>query len=411
MPDTTTSNRINAHPTKELFIYMLTRDIPLIRAILDLIDNAVDGVTRIQESDDYSNFWIKINCTKESFKISDNCGGIPIEIAREYAFRFGRPKATKTTPGSIGKFGVGMKRAFFKLGNIFEVKSTTVNSSFVVKHDIRNWLEDPNTWEFEFVDKKEDFNIAPNDDTIGTQIVIRDLFDSVANSFSLSNFEIQLQNQIELAHSVMTRKGLSIFLNNRPIGKKNLSLLKSDKLIPAHFEKTYDNIGSSPVRVNIYAGISERNIEDGGWYIFCNGRMVLEADQSSVTTWGQDNNMQKYHPIFAYFRGYVFFDSDDAELLPWTTTKTGVDLDSQLYKMVKLEMINIITPIISFLRKLDSEREQLSRGEIDISPLEQLRKSAYTTYSAQLNSPLFAQLKSPQSALIKVPDKITGDLS
>ncbi len=32
------SRVINAEPTKDLFIYMLVRDIPLIRAIIDLVD-------------------------------------------------------------------------------------------------------------------------------------------------------------------------------------------------------------------------------------------------------------------------------------------------------------------------------------------------------------------------------------
>lgn len=37
------SHSIRANPTKEFFITMLTRDIPLDRAILDLIDNSVDA--------------------------------------------------------------------------------------------------------------------------------------------------------------------------------------------------------------------------------------------------------------------------------------------------------------------------------------------------------------------------------
>jgi hypothetical protein len=35
--------QINAMPTKELFIDMLTQDISLIPAIVDLVDNAADG--------------------------------------------------------------------------------------------------------------------------------------------------------------------------------------------------------------------------------------------------------------------------------------------------------------------------------------------------------------------------------
>ncbi len=37
---------VNASPVKSFFVYMLTRDIKLEEAILDLLDNCVDGILR-----------------------------------------------------------------------------------------------------------------------------------------------------------------------------------------------------------------------------------------------------------------------------------------------------------------------------------------------------------------------------
>ena len=378
MSKTNESYTIKASPTKELFIYMLTRDIPLIRAILDLVDNSVDGATRMQPCGDYSKFWVRIECTKEHFTISDNCGGISISIARDYAFRFGRPKDMELTPGSIGKFGVGMKRSFFKLGNKFKVESTTSSSKFIVKHDVEEWLEQPEDWHFRFKEKKEDLTNV-SEKRIGTKILITELFESVSNSFELGNFRKELCDEIETAHAVIMAKGLAISFNGRPLGKRTLSLYKSDQLKPAVFEKRYEDVGSSDVNVQIYAGISERDFEKGGWYIFCNGRMVLEADQTDITTWGGNNPTPKYHPDFAFFRGYVFFDSDDAELLPWTTTKTGVDSDSGLYKAVKLEMTTLMRPVLDFLRKLATERADVEKGDIEKSLLEESVNGATPT--------------------------------
>lgn len=371
---------IKASPTKEFFIFMLTRDIPLIRAILDLVDNSVDGATRIKMEDNYSNYWININCKVDYFSIADNCGGIPVKVARDYAFRFGRPKDAELTPGSIGKFGVGMKRAFFKLGNKFSVESNTSVSKFTIEQDVYNWLKDPEDWHFKFKTLKENIDNKPN--KIGTIIKITELFDSVSKNFGLENFQNELWEELETAHSVIISKGLVISLNGKPLGKRTVSLLQSDKIQPAYFEKRYDNIGNSPVNVKIYAGISERDFEKGGWYIFCNGRMVLEADQSELTTWGGSNSTPKYHPDFAFFRGYVFFDSDDAELLPWTTTKTGIDSDSNLYKAVKLEMVSLIRPVLDFLRKLANERAQVERGELEHSYLDEtFKKTEKTNYN------------------------------
>src|SRR5690349_6014940 len=82
--------KIDASPTKEFFVAVLVRDISLDDAIAELIDNSIDGVKKLAENEDYSAFYINIEFDKTSFSIDDNCGGIPVEIAQEYAFRFGR---------------------------------------------------------------------------------------------------------------------------------------------------------------------------------------------------------------------------------------------------------------------------------------------------------------------------------
>lgn len=40
---------------KNLFIYMFVRDILLIRAIIDLVNNSIDGATRLQNCNNYEN--------------------------------------------------------------------------------------------------------------------------------------------------------------------------------------------------------------------------------------------------------------------------------------------------------------------------------------------------------------------
>ena len=76
---------------------------------------------------------MKLEFDKEKFVISDNCGGFGKEAARRYAFKFGRPDQSTRTPHSIGQFGVGMKRALFKFGRHFVVKSQTSDESWKVE--------------------------------------------------------------------------------------------------------------------------------------------------------------------------------------------------------------------------------------------------------------------------------------
>src|SRR4051812_26677423 len=95
---------VPASPEKDFFISMLTRDIDLQDAILDLLDNCVDGAIRdrsdaLAEKDSFKGYWARIDFDENKFCIEDNCGGIPWKIAKDYAFRLGRPEGLPTEPG------------------------------------------------------------------------------------------------------------------------------------------------------------------------------------------------------------------------------------------------------------------------------------------------------------------------
>lgn len=364
---------IEAAPTKDFFIEMLVKDIPLTRAIIDLVDNCVDGALNLRENGDFDGLWVRIEVEEDRFRIADNCGGIPVDMARHYAFRFGRPEGVQLTPRSIGQFGVGMKRAFFKLGREFRVESTTETSHFVVEEDVDKWKKEAK-WEFEFKELEEDLTEIPSDQR-GTTIAVTLLHESVSDSFRLDNFRTRLTLELEAAHQFSMNQGLAITLNGIPLQIRHLELLHSDQLKPAHRERIFAEQSPSPVTVKIYAGISESKPSDAGWHLFCNGRMVLEADQTNTTGWGEGDGkvIPKYHNQFARFRGYTFFDSDDARLLPWNTTKTGVDADSPRFRAVRLEMIEVMRPVIDFLNKLDAEKD---KEETDDKPLEAAVRAA-----------------------------------
>jgi hypothetical protein len=379
------SGRINASPTKEFFIYMLTRDIPLSRAVLDLVDNSVDGAKHLRSATNYQGLAVRIDLNATHFQISDNCGGIPVDVARDYAFRFGRPKDMTATPGSVGQFGVGMKRAFFKLGRRFVVRSVTTSSRFVVDVQVDTWklLEGPegaDDWHFDFKEVSEGLSDISADE-IGTVIEITDLYESVSESFRLDSFVSRLQQEMRLAHSLSLNKGLAITVKGVPLQHETQELFASDVLKPAYRyeyiprEKIAEGEGPG-INVKLYAGVARREIADGGWYIFCNGRLVVRADQTATTVWGNPHDMRQYHPDLAFFRGYVYFDSDDSSLLPWTTTKTGVDIDSPVYRAVQQIMIEMTRPVIAFLANMAKERSEFDSGDATGSALENAYKES-----------------------------------
>ena len=140
--DVAQPDEINAAPTKTFFIEMLVRDIALEQAVLDLVDNCIDGAKRL-DGGDFQGRKIKIDINSERFRIVDNCGGFDKSLAKDYAFRFGRPPETPTTPNSIGQFGVGMKRALFKFGRHFIVRSATSSDLWAIDVDVEKWESEP----------------------------------------------------------------------------------------------------------------------------------------------------------------------------------------------------------------------------------------------------------------------------
>lgn len=339
---------------------MLVKDIELIRAILDLVDNAVDGARRIRPQDRFDGLSVRLEVTERRFRIVDNCGGIDVNLARYYAFRFGRPSDMPRMARSVGQFGVGMKRALFKLGTHFKIESTTATSHFVIEEDVETWKQH-DKWEFEFQQLQENMSNDPT--KIGTVVLVTNLHEPVADEFRLETLHSKLKREIEAAHQESMQRGLAISLNKVPLQFRANKLLSSDDLRPAGEEIiTRKSEDSTPVTVKVYAGLGTSNPVEAGWYLYCNGRLVVEHDQTLTTGWGEraGRTIPKFHNQFARFRGYVLFDSDDAELLPWNTTKTGVDSDSGLYRMVRQRMVTIMRPVIDFLNKLDAEADRAS---------------------------------------------------
>ena len=117
---------------------MITRDISIEDAIIDLLDNSIDGANRINPNN-YSGLNIYLTVNKDYFEIKDNCGGFSIDTAKRYAFRFGRPEDAPKGNGTVGRFGIGMKRSLFKIGKNFIVESQSKQDAFKVEVDVDGW--------------------------------------------------------------------------------------------------------------------------------------------------------------------------------------------------------------------------------------------------------------------------------
>lgn len=333
--------KADAKPHKEFFLHMITKDIALDACILDLVDNAIDGATRVlgakwKDDDAYADFEITVKFSSKDFAVTDNCGGIKYDQAKDYAFRFGRdPSDGPDTKHGIGLYGIGMKRALFKIGRDIKVVSSTDKDAFEVSIDVDKW-EATDAWEFDLVKKRASES--------GTTITVKSLNDGISNEFKDAVFHNRLVRLISRVYTRFIARGLKIKVNTTEVKAQEFTL-KSGK----DFKPYSSNFEHDGVKVTIIAGLADPPPEDSsaeadipqaeyyGWYVVCNERIIISGNKTDHTVWG-DNGFQSWHPQYSGFLGIVMFDSNDPLKLPWMTTKTDIDLTNATYRRAIVKM-------------------------------------------------------------------------
>ena len=365
----TTKILADARPTKGFFLDMFTRDLSLEDCILDLVDNSVDSMIRMRKIDVSETLLpleapneekhqkvllppldISISIDPERFQIIDNCGGISVQQAKEEVFRIGHIKGTME--GQLGVYGIGLKRAIFKIGNDITIESRTVHEGFRMVIEVPKWSEEDKDWNLPF----DVIDGAGVQEKTGTKIEITSFTQEISERFKSEAFKSHLKEMLERTYCLFLNRFVYITLNGQKIEPKNIPLGASENVSIAKEEFEENN-----VKVIIYAGLAGRTEEnewkqeDAGWYVACNGRLVLTADKNEETGWG--TGMPIFVPKYRGFVGVVFFSSDKPLSLPWKTTKQGVNLESLVYQRTLTRMAIVSRPVITFLNSMFSSKE------------------------------------------------------
>lgn len=343
---------VDAAPVKSFFVEMLTRDIALDDAILDLLDNCVDGVVRSSSKGGktpYAGYWAEIKFDHGSFSIADNCGGIPKDL-QKYAFKMGRDKnRPDDVSGTVGVYGIGMKRAIFKMGRHCVV-STHGKSDATEVEITPNWMGQESEWiiPVKRADRKSNY--------AGTTIVIEKLNSGVSAKFKDSNgsFASDLRTKISTHYAFIIDKGFEIKVNGHKVKPEPVKLIfqKSQKgrltIEPFIFEAKIEGVEvflavgftrPIPSQDAIENEMQEKRYSssEAGWTVVCNDRTVIYHNRDELTGWGEAG-VPSYHTQFIAISGIVEFRADNAKDLPTTTTKRGIDAGSPLFLQVKNKM-------------------------------------------------------------------------
>ena len=339
-----------AYPTKQFFVSMLTRDIKLEDAILDLLDNCLDGALRTATGGavDYSKHHVTIKMDGKSFSIEDNCGGIPRAVAIEYAFKMGRePGDTRDSETeTIGMYGVGMKRAIFKMGLSAKVRTRHHDDAFEVAIT-PGWLSEKE-WKPLPI---EDSAVADRLSEPGTRITVEELYPGVARHFTNPGFLNDLRNSVSEHFTMFLQRGFRVVVNGQSVDPVKVEVLVSENLngpAPYVYETTINDVlVSVTVGLNTGQGLAsddddtpdferDRSAATAGWTVFCNDRAVIVGDKSRLTGWG--DGMPLYHFQFSIITGIVEFRSNHADRLPVTTTKRALDASSDIWLQALVKM-------------------------------------------------------------------------
>lgn len=346
------TDQAQASPTKRFFVSMLTRDISLADAILDLLDNCLDGAMRLADGNnvDYAKHFVKIEIAGDHFSIADNCGGIPREVAKNYAFKMGRePDDDRDSDAeTIGMYGVGMKRAIFKMGRNALVRTRYGEDTFEVPITSQ-WLEAKN-WDPLPINEPTD--ASERLDEPGTTIYVSELYEGVSRHFANEAFENEVRTAISEHFTMFIQWGLRVELNGKLVESVLVEVLVSmdeDRPTPYIFQKMIDDVLVS-ITVGLNNGKSLGNDDDddagferdrssaiAGWTVLCNDRAVIVGDKSRLTGWG--DSIPLYHPQFSIITGIIEFRSKRADKLPVTTTKRALDTSSNVWleSLVKMK--------------------------------------------------------------------------
>ncbi|MBL1430900.1 MAG: ATP-binding protein [Robiginitomaculum sp.] len=334
-------------PNKVFVIDTFTRDASVEECIFDLIDNSIDAARNKLDNDgklaldddglvdDYSGIEIIVSIDQNKVSVSDNCSGMSPKDIEDGILRFGRPSNAKY---SIGLYGIGLNRAIYKLGEKTKLSSETIKNRSIVDINMRTYRDDNDEW---LIPAQASTLTGITGSTIEISEPNNEIEHILGDPFFISN----LIKESSVRYSSFIQKGLYLRIDNARVNAKLVETRVDGPLKPL----TKNYTASNGVRVRIRAGQhdlhrftiepdfdKEQNksiIDDFGWSIICNDRVVIHSNKEQKTGWEAI-----WHSEFNGFVGTVEFIAEDGRKLPWTTAKSDLNISNTAYQEALLDM-------------------------------------------------------------------------
>lgn len=284
----------------------------------------------------------------------DDAGGISLDSATNRVFAFGRPEDA-SGEDRLSVYGIGLKRAIFKMGNRIKIISNHRSGGFSLDLSVDWWeKQDETPWKIPITPLDYDPTKVQ-----GTTIAVTELYADVARRLADATFNNELRYRLSRTYSYFLGRIVSVSFNH-------FEIEPTEFLIGSNY--SHNTFEKDAISYSITTGIAAPaggrfSQETAGWFVFCNGRTVLYADKTQLTGWGA--LLPAFQPKHRPFIGLVFFVSADPEELPWTTTKASVNQESLIWQEAKRNMAALGREIVGFLdRRYTDEGTEVAPDEL-----------------------------------------------
>lgn len=399
-------SNLSGAPTKRFFVSMLPRDIELDDAILDLVDNSVDGAmrqrrNRLNEERPFEGFFCELTLQADLFELRDNCGGIP-NTHIDAAFRLGRPSIDLDgNLPTIGMYGIGMKRAIFKMARDATVTSRSEDRAVSVRYG-PEWLDpESETWDLQIQEVEAS-------DHRGVNIRITDLQNDTVKRFMSETFLDGLRDKLGQHFAYIMGRGFTITINGEAVVPETVRLIQSNDINPFDYQAVVDGVRIQ-VTVGFYRNLTRqaeleeatdpeasdptgRATDEAGITVICNDRVIVMSDRTTITGWGLGST-PRYHPQFRAIAGLITFYSDDAKKLPISTTKRDLDTDSDTYRPARNAVMEGIVLFVAFTNRWKGSEEMVDEMLSATNKVEARSISLAATVGTKVRGSAYEEMK------------------
>lgn len=357
-------------PSKALFLDSLTKDINPLDCFCEFIDNSIKAsIGSKKQYERQIRIYIKTKedgSSKYDFEIIDNCGGFSKYEAENNIFKLGNER----NEGKLG-YGIGMKRALFKLTDYFDIKSYTDKESFKIVMDIEKWRNEKKwTIPIDKCDEKSDFYGV----SIGGNLK-KELKKELLNK----KFINQLRDKIYEKYIFIIGENFSIYLGNDKIDSNKL--LNKDNL----YNKPIINTYGVDINLKIYNLKGSRNLKSG-WNFIVNGTCVERIDSCTIKEIFKEEEIKSFD--VENFSGYVILKSEDISVLPVNTSKTSIDKSKPIYN----RLLNMMKTAMIATKENFIEAEKIITYKKSIVEINEMKRHYRVKFNAEVGRHSFDEV-------------------